>query len=1136
MDETYLKNLETAAHIIMAPPNSITNQQRQESESIFTSFRKTKTPYALCQAILEKSMVDLVLFEAADVLKKAVVGEWKFIAEQDRASLRQYLLNYVIQRDVPVFIRDKLLQVVAIMIKRASLEDHGVERGQILDETKKMLTSGELKQQILSCSIMLAVLEEYCNIVRSDDTGLNTLEHFKAKKQFEDSDLLKTFCMTLQAMVDIVNGFDTSNTLQMYFFKQLLTVMETVLTWGFLLPNLRNVRVRHSLSKSIIDTSETVTKALHAPPLRLQAQWKSVIFDPKVLEVFFHTYWKTREIDDLQPKALMCILQLSTLRGPIITENIDESMSYLANYLTHFLSLMTNIEIKDKEAYSFSLILRKLFQFLPTDMLKMLPNSLFDASMQQCFTLTMKFFEQSAADESVAPDEALYIDALSNMLGIWLSFFDDKQNYPIEPMLPYITQMFEKYVQCHLAPPQGIRGAIPGRDGEGGAGENEITEMEESDRERFKEQLTIMGFFGRQILQHALGLLAKLLEDRTRKLGTHLHMLHASKSLSISDGMNLENLFEDIHWLLLISGHVMALESVGETPLIPEPILALSKRQVESGATDVTNSLKLLAAPNQDIQELPNAEANVDPVVRLMAAGFRLCELEKTAIEVRMYQFLSPELSATTMWFLRHWCGTYVMSAYEPSASHIFANAFGVGTAGALWVINYLLNKICLNAQHLRAEPAVMEETIELLLALQRNRYRAQTIFSSEYFRSICDLKSFELPLTVKRKLLRGFVTIGCSVEGDEIRTEYIKRIVQGTKEKFGLLQTTLQQHANVHQSEQFKQKVIEVLEETIGCVEGAFDNLMVVLFNEMQPICKQLGTFMSVYRNDTVIVELVLELLNELERSAEVKEVRVALHQYSMDVISVYVKNNSNRISLDPTNNERDPQDLILILKLIHGLSSSRVGNDEETQQQSSDVCIFGLTNIVPLITADLIRYPELCYQYYITITSFVDSKPYVVPALHPDFLKQLVASVELGLSSFTAEVELKCVEFIEAFAQVVRLHQNPDALVTQLLQSFLKVMLDMTIGQKIDWNNTSDWYKAMYTVICCFPQTFKDMIQSFLQEHVDSSTDKAKEMISDNLVRLNQIEFVNVRLMKIRFVDWYDRFVSLVSLMYKK
>ncbi|KFB50065.1 exportin [Anopheles sinensis] len=1133
MDETYLKDLETAAHIIMAPPNSITNQQRQESEAIFTTFRRTKTPYALCQAILEKSAVDLVLFEAADVLKKAIVGEWKFIAEQDRASLRQYLLNYVIQRNVPVFIRDKLLQVVAIMIKRTSLEDHGAERGQIIEETKKMLNSGDLKQQILSCSIMLAILEEYCNIVRSDDTGLNTLEHFKAKKQFEDSDLLQTFVMTLQAMAEIVNGFDTANQMQMYFFKQLLTVMETVLTWGFLLPNLRNYRMRHSLSKSIIDTSETVTKAVHAPPLRLQAQWKNVIFDAKVLEVFFHTYWKTREIEDLQPKALTCILQLSTLRGPIITENVEESMSYLANYLTHFLSLLNNIEIKDKEAYSFSLILRKLLQFLPTGMLQMLPNSLFDASIQLCFTMTMKFLEQSAAEESAAPDEAFYIDALSNMFTIWLSFVEDRKNFPIEPMLPYITQMFEKYVQCHLSPPQGIRGA-GGRDGEGG--ENEITDIEESDRDRFTEQLKMVGFLGRQILLHALGLLAKLLEDRTRKLGTHLHMLHASKSLSISDGINLENLFEDIHWLLLISGHVMALASDGETPLVPEAIISICKRQVESGVTDVSNSLKLLASPNQDIQEIPNAESNVDPVIRLMAAGFRLCELEKSAIEVRMYQFLSPQLSATLMWYLRHWCSSYVMAPYEPSSNHIFATAFGVGTGGASWVLNYLLNKICLNAQHLRGEPTVMEETVELLLELQRNRFRAQTIFNSEYFRSICDLKGFDLPMTVKRKLLRGFVTIGCSVEAEEMRGEYMTRIIEATKEKFNLLQATFQRQAHVHQNEQFKQKVIEVLEETIGCVQGALDNMIIILFNEIQPICKHLATFMSVYKNDTVIVELVLELLTELEKSADVKTVRVAVHQYTMDVFAVYVKNNTNRISLDPTNNERDPQDLILILKLIHGLSSWRVGNDEETMQQASDVIIYGLTSIVPLITADLIRYPELCYQYYITITNFVDNRPYVVPALHPDFLKQLAASVELGLTSFTSEVEQKCVEFIEVFAQAVRCHQNPESLVSQLLQSFLKLMLDMTLGQKIDWSNTNDWYKAMYTVICCFPQTFKDMIQLFLQEHMDNSTDKTKEMINESLMRLDQIEFNNVRLMKLRFVDWYDRFVSLVSLMYKK
>lgn len=306
------------------------------------NFRKTKSPYVLCQTILEKSVVDLVLFEAADVLKKAIIAEWKYIPDQDKASLRQYLLNYIIQRDIPVFIRDKLLQVVAIMIKRASLEDVGAERAQIIEETKKMLTSGDVKQQILSCSIIMAILEEYCNIVRSDDTGLTTYEHFRAKKQFEDSELLKVFVMTLQSMEELIKMYDAGNSMHSYLFKQMLSVMETILTWGFLLPKLQVIRVlQPSLSKKIIDTSETVTKALHAPPLRLHAQWKNIIFEPKLLEIFFYIYWKTRDNEELQPKALICILQLSTLKGPIITENKDESMTYLVNYLTHFLSMLS---------------------------------------------------------------------------------------------------------------------------------------------------------------------------------------------------------------------------------------------------------------------------------------------------------------------------------------------------------------------------------------------------------------------------------------------------------------------------------------------------------------------------------------------------------------------------------------------------------------------------------------------------------------------------------------------------------------------------------------------------------------------------------------------------------------------------
>lgn len=383
----------------------------------------------------------------------------------------------------------------------------------------------------------------------------------------------------------------------------------------------------------------------------------------------------------------------------------------------------------------------------------------------------------------MAPDETVYIDALGNLLEIWLHILNDKENYPVEVMVPFITQMFEKYIQYHLAAPDGMRGV--GRDGEA---IDEIAEFEESDRDRFKEQLIIIGYFGREILSHSLPLLSKLLEDRTRSLGTQLHMLHSTKTMSVSSSKTLVNLFEDIHWILLITGHVLALEADGESAMIPSEILQICNQHIVNNVTDVNNSLKLLASPNQDIQEIPNAEVNADPVIRLIAAGFRLCELEKSAIEVRMYQFLSPELSTTLVWFLRRWSDAYLMPLKEDTVSVTFKQAFGAGSHGSVWVINYLLNKICLNAQFLRSEQSVIEETCELFLVLLTRKQRCQAIFNSEFFRSICDLKSVELPVSIKRKLLKGFVMVAASVESEEMRADYLGKILLPIEEKYVLV------------------------------------------------------------------------------------------------------------------------------------------------------------------------------------------------------------------------------------------------------------------------------------------------------------------------------------------------------------
>ena len=50
----------------------------------------------------------------------------------------------------------------------------------------------------------------------------------------------------------------------------------------------------------------------------------------------------------------------------------------------------------------------------------------------------------------------------------------------------------------------------------------------------------------------------------------------------------MDNLYEDLHWLVLIVGYFLADESTGETPLIPQEIITYSLSVAEQTDTQAT--------------------------------------------------------------------------------------------------------------------------------------------------------------------------------------------------------------------------------------------------------------------------------------------------------------------------------------------------------------------------------------------------------------------------------------------------------------------------------------------------------------------------------------------------------------------
>ncbi len=79
--------------------------------------------------------MDYVLFESAGLIKEGLIREWDQLSKEEVAGLRAYLLQYVIGHvALSGYVRERLVQVVAIIVKRRSVEDLGEDRRTVLAE------------------------------------------------------------------------------------------------------------------------------------------------------------------------------------------------------------------------------------------------------------------------------------------------------------------------------------------------------------------------------------------------------------------------------------------------------------------------------------------------------------------------------------------------------------------------------------------------------------------------------------------------------------------------------------------------------------------------------------------------------------------------------------------------------------------------------------------------------------------------------------------------------------------------------------------------------------------------------------------------------------------------------------------
>uniref|UniRef100_T1IU44 Exportin-4 n=1 Tax=Strigamia maritima TaxID=126957 RepID=T1IU44_STRMM len=729
---------------------------------------------------------------------------------------------------------------------------------------------------------------------------------------------------------------------------------------------------------------------------------------------------------------------------------------------------------------------------------------------------------------TVTSEDRFYSEAFDRLLEAWVTLFHDIHLLPTNFCKQAAAEIVNAYLQCHISAPDGMKLQI--------ATKEEILEDDEDDCTVYADQLSVIGMLARHSLDLTIPMLVKIMETRVQSLEYHLKKLH-QQAITPQELSFLNAIYEDLHWMVLVIGHALFREQEGETALVPAEVMHYSIGMQSS--VNIENTLQLFMPVNRVVQQ------NTDSIVRLISTVFWLSELELEAIKANMVSVLSPEVSSTILWFFKQWSSSYLMpnETYYTRISAAMNMAFGRDSERGIWCLNSLIHKIDCNLVAWNGEPKVVNNSIELLLTLVDCREKRNCVVKSESMCALLQKHSGQslifLSSEAKKGLLKAFVLAGLVAKDNETKELYWKQIFKPLQEKFKNL-IGQESFARMYQEEIVKKELTHLMDCISGVVQGCDAQNSKLIFSFLHPIISEFASLLSFYHNYQDMVEQIFHLFCECTKrilcyldSVESK----ILYECCLSVIQTYAKFNTGKQSISTTEEEDQYEDILLLMELLTNLLSKEFldfspyepEENDRSVVSAADVTLYGLNILMPMMNAELLKFPRLCLQYFKMITFVSEIYPEKICQLPEGLFKQLVASVELAFREFASNIMTLCFDFLTGLASyMIKNHLRNHCY--GALKPFLKMTFNIVLMQSFDFDLSQSASGALFVLICLYQDQYQEIVENILSSQVDQVCYQRLANSFNDL--LAGVQLIEERQNRTKFRENFEKFVADVTL----